>query len=116
ASADLAAFKGPDVRTDIGRQVFVIVRNASVRTVDDLPAAKISARDIDERTWRRPPDREVDLARAAELEVGEATCRSARSIGEIEFDRSRAAVGVQRAREIEKALRIRAGEAVTRDC
>src|SRR5262249_18494367 len=41
--SDFSAFKGPDVGTDKSTEIFVIVRDSRVRTIDDLPPAKIRA-------------------------------------------------------------------------
>src|SRR5262245_65964728 len=88
-----------------------VVGDVGIGAIDDLPATEVCSRDIQKSRRRRASDREIDLARAAELEVSEAARRPARCIGEVELDRGRAAASVQRAGEIKTALRICAGEA-----
>src|SRR5262249_403666 len=88
-----------------------VVADVGIRSIEDLPATEVCPREIQKSRRGRAADREIDFARAANLEVSEAARRPARRIGEVELDRSRAAAGVPGAGKIKQRLRIRAGEA-----
>src|SRR5262249_62036372 len=75
--SDFPAFKGPDVGADQSSELFVIVRDSCVRTIDDLPAAKIRAGYPEYFRWCSATDAVVGFPRTSKLDLTRTRRRAA---------------------------------------